>query len=94
MLVISCEEHHDKVHCHEEEIILSGPPSFLTGYITFQNNHQNDVFISELPLKHNNKHTKSLPTQLAINTGLSVNETKSHFTHFTINPTTPSGTYH
>jgi hypothetical protein len=93
MLTVSCEGQHEKVRCAEEEIVLSGPPAFLTGFITFQNNVKEDVFIKDLPLSHKGKTPGLTKQSLDINTILSPNEVKSHFTSFAANPNTPPGTY-
>lgn len=93
MLTVSCEGQHEKVQCNEEEIVLSGPPSFLTGFITFQNNVKEDVFIRDLPVSHKSKEPGLSKRSLDINTMLSPNEVKSHFTSFAANPNTPPGTY-
>ncbi|MEZ4851952.1 MAG: hypothetical protein R3B93_25780 [Bacteroidia bacterium] len=93
MLTVSCKGQHEKVNCSEEEIVLSGPPSNLTGYITFQNQEKEDIFIRDLPLNPKGK-TRSVTSQsLDINTMLSPQQVKSHFTSHSMNPDTPPGTY-
>lgn len=93
MITVTCEGQHEKVQCSDDEIILSGPPAFLTGYITFQNNVKEDVFIKDLPLRHKNKTLGLTKRSLDINTVLSPQEVKSHHTCFAANPGTPPGTY-
>jgi hypothetical protein len=93
MLTVSCEGQHEKVHCAEDEIILSGPPAFLTGYITFQNDVAEDVFIKDLRINHKSKQAGLTRQSIDINTMLSPKEVKSHLTSFSANPGTPPGTY-
>ncbi len=93
MLTVSCEGQKKEVHCSEDEIILSGPPAFLTGFITFQNNVKEDVFIKDLPISHKSKEPGLAKRSLDINTVLSPKEIKSHFASFAASPNTPPGTY-
>ena len=93
MRTVSCEDQHDEIQCAEDEVVLTGPPSFLTGFITFQNTVKEDVFIKDLPIKHKSKESGLAKQSLEINTVLSPNEMRSHFTSFAANPNTPPGTY-
>ncbi len=93
MLTVSCEGEREKIQCVEDEIILSGPPAALTGFITFQNNFDEDVFIKDLPLKHKSKQPGLARQSIEINALLSPGEMKSHFTSFAASPNTPPGTY-
>lgn len=95
MRTISLEEQQEKIGCMDDEIILSGPPQALLGYVTIQNDHEEPLFVKEIPLqKSSSRSAVAIPQNaLTFNSVLMGGEIRQHPLCLSMNPSTPPGTY-
>lgn len=95
MITVTAKAFHEKVNLEADEIILNGPPSFLTGNIFIRNNDDETLFIRDLPLSSSTDGT-SLPNMASsfkLITSLQPGEGKMQRITHKISPDTPPGTY-
>ncbi len=92
MIVVNCETAHEKVHCGEKEVFLSGPPSQMRGHITLSNTDADFMLVQELPLK---QYGKEMPLQagLSLNMPLSPGENRRQSLNMSLPADTAHGTY-
>lgn len=95
MITITAIAFHEKLHIGEEEIILNGPPSFLSGNIFISNQNSERLFIRELPLSQSpgGNNLSYLPAGFKFRTSLLPGESKVHRITHKVPSTTPPGTY-
>ena len=95
MLTLPQDMQHDKVECKEKEIILSGPPHAVMGYITLENEFDEPVFVPNLTLeKSSSRSVQSLPqASVALNTVFMARESRRQALSLSILPSTAPGTY-
>lgn len=89
MIKVTQKNNYESISCIEDEVILSGPPAGLAGYITFKNDNDEPVFIQELPLHSGEKENSTLPVHMA----LGPRESRSQVISYSLDPFTPAGTY-
>jgi len=97
MITVTAAAFHEKVHLEADEIILNGPPTFLTGNITIGNKADEVLFINEVPLTKS-KQSKgqpavSMPETFKFNTSLNPGEERIHSAWHQMHPQTAPGTY-
>ena len=95
MITVTANAFHEKVQLAEEEIILNGPPGFLTGNIMISNPAEEILFINEVPLTSSakGKRMAEMPGTFKFNTSLNPGETRVHSAWHQLHPQTPPGVY-
>lgn len=100
MLRVNSKEFSKHISCAENEIVLSGPPDELAGYITLNNAMEESVFVKDIVLHPTDKAEKNRKTsvpnihnKIQINTTLSPQSKKSFELLHQLDSTTPPGNY-
>lgn len=95
MITVTAKAFHEKLNIEADEIILNGPPSFLTGNIFISNNDNETLFIKDLPISASKegRGLPNMPTSFKFTTSLKAGEGKLHRIRHQLPPTTPPGTY-
>ncbi|MBK7109847.1 MAG: hypothetical protein IPH61_12140 [Bacteroidetes bacterium] len=100
MLRVDSKKFSKHVTCSENEIILSGPPDELAGYITLNNAMDESVFIKDIALHSTDKSEKNrkasvpnMQNRIQINTALLPQSKKSFEMLHQLDSTTPPGNY-
>lgn len=85
----------DNISIQEEEIILNGPPTRMTGSIHIQNSNTNKTKIKRLALQADGskKSKQDIGVPLYINSRLEAGENKLENINTSLAPDTPPGTY-
>ncbi len=94
MITVTANSFHEKLHIEGDEIILNGPPSFLTGSVLISNNDAETLFIKDLPLAQSGE--KSLPGMqqtFKLLTSLRGGEQRMQRVSHQVSPSTPPGIY-
>lgn len=89
MIRVTQTEHHDRISFGDNEIILSGPPASLRGFVILQNATDEHLFVRELPMKN----IQNTDAVFPVHTTLKPREIKSQNVYYSIDPLTPPGTY-
>jgi len=89
MIRVTKTEYHEHIGFGENEIILSGPPSSLRGFVTLHNSSDQNLFVRELPMKNSQNADAVFP----VHTTLKAGEIKSKNIYYSIDPHTSPGTY-
>ena len=89
MIKVTHEQHHHLIASANNEIVLTGPPSSLTGPVMLQNSTDEHVMIRTVPVMNSKQGITSLPLKTSLKPG----ETRSHNIRYAMNPFTPAGTY-
>lgn len=89
MIKVTQKEHHEHIQIGDNEIILSGPPTSLTGPVVLQNSTDEQIFIRDLPMMNAQNNTTAFP----VHTTLQPGEIKSKNIYYSMDPSTPPGTY-
>lgn len=92
MIIVTCDKAHEKVHCGEKEIFLSGPPTQLHGHITLSNHASEAILVRELPMKRFGKEAL-LQAGLSLNAPLSPGENRRQSLNVSLPANTAPGTY-
>ncbi len=95
MITVTAKAFHEKLHIREEEIILNGPPSSLTGNVFISNGDEEILFIRGLPVSRSaqDKELSAAPEILKFTTSLQPGEERMHRISYKLPPGTPPGTY-
>lgn len=95
MITVTANAFHDKLQVGEDEIILNGPPSFLTGHIFLKNNDTDTLFIRDVPMSHPEgaRRLPQTPESFKFTTSILAGEEKMHRIRHKLPRTTPPGTY-
>src|SRR5687768_16702846 len=95
MITVTANAFHEKLDITEEEIILNGPPSFLTGNIFLSNKDTETLFIRELPLSQSREgnNLPNMPASFKFTTSLLAGEERMHRISHKVPRTTPPGIY-
>lgn len=95
MITVTAKAFHEKLHIGEEEIVLNGPPSFLTGNIFLSNKDSETLFIRELPLSRSaeGNNLPGTPESFKFTTSILAGEEKMHRIRHKLPRTTLPGTY-
>ncbi len=85
----------EKIGCRDAEILLSGPPQALLGYVTLENSHNEPVFLQELAFsKSSSRSAVAIPKAgLTINSVLMGGEVRRQTLSISMHPSTAPGTY-
>src|SRR5664279_1216771 len=94
-ITLTAKAFHEKVNLEADEIILNGPPSFLTGNIFIRNNDDETLFIRDLPLSSSSegRSLQNMASSFKLITSLQPGEGKMQRITHKISPDTPPGTY-
>lgn len=92
MIIVNCDQEHDKVRCGEKEIVLSGPPAQLRGMLTLNNVGKDDMLVRELPMKPIGKQALHQHA-LMLNTPLSAGENRRQPVFVSLPSDTAPGAY-
>lgn len=100
MLRVDSKKFSKHITCAENEIILSGPPDELAGYITLNNTMDESVFIKDIALhpadradKNKKAPVQNVHNRIQINTALLPQSKKSFELLHQLDSTTPPGNY-
>ncbi len=95
MITVTAKAFHEKLDVGEEEIILNGPPSSLTGNIFLSNKDTETLFIRELPLSQSKdgNNLPQMPASFKFTKSLLAGEEKMHRISYKLPRNTPPGTY-
>jgi len=97
MITVTSGDYNDMVAHKEEEIVLHGRPSSLTGKVTLLNKADDAMFVKEVPLKDNARIASLMPSFLAnnlpINATLQPREERTHVIKLRVHALTPPGVY-
>ena len=85
MIRVTKTEHHEHIGFGENEIILSGPPSSLRGFVSFIIPTDENLFVRELPMKNSQNADAVFP----VHTTLKPGEIKSKNIYYSMDPHTP-----
>ncbi len=95
MITVTANSFHDKLQVQGDEIVLNGPPSFLSGSIFISNKDADTLFIRDLPIGQADKSEGLQMAQQTFKllTSLKGGEEKMHRVSHSLSPSTPPGIY-
>lgn len=95
MITVTANAFHEKLQIEEDEIVLNGPPAFLSGYVFLSNSENETLFIRDLPVLKaaGVKAAAPMPQAIRFITSLLPGEQKKHRLRHQLPNTTPPGVY-
>lgn len=95
MITVTAKAFHEKLHIEGDEIVLNGPPGFLTGAVDIRNQQEETLFVRELPLTHSEQTKSIVSGQRAFKlvTSLKAGEQKVQRVSYALPANTPPGNY-
>lgn len=95
MITVTANEFHEKLNIGEDEVVLNGPPAFMTGNVLLSNNDEDTLFIRDLPLAQSNEgnNLPKTPSSFKFLTSLRPGEERSHKITYQLPGSTPPGIY-
>lgn len=95
MITVTANSYHEKLHIQDEEIILNGPPSSLSGQITISNREDETLFIRDLPVSDagSERQMQMKSQHFRLLTSLKGGEEKVLRVKQQVAPSTPPGEY-